>query len=219
MQEKTAVHCNTLDEAVNFIKWAESENLCRKGGYEANGWENGWKDTRAYDLHLGRCIDIHHLNNQEYSVLKYEDVLILREKEVGDRIVHIQYNKLISRTIDSIGNFGDYTNCIVSSGNNKGIVIVPKENLWFDSPNIELKLTKNGIKVTGEVEPERKYFCPICNGKLNMHHDGTVDKFKELGVHQCLHHTVVSVVGSTIEEVHDNLNKFYKGIKNEEGSN
>ena len=202
-QEKTVVHCDSEKKALELLKWAKTENLwsCinQNNGYETYG------EKICYDFFKQEYSDIQ--DYEEYNILKYEDVIIIRGKDKGDEVVFLYGDKLNLGVVRSVGD--NHYEIKTENGN---LLNMDKEYVWFNLPGLIVGITKNGIEVTGEEEPAKKIKCPLCNKELSIHHDETA-KLKELGVHQCLHNTVISVVGNTLEEVSENLYKFYNLIR------
>ena len=208
LQEKTVVHCDSEKKALELLKWAKTENLW-SGGSQKNGYET-YGEKVCYDLLEQEYSEVQDYEYIDYNILEYKDVIILRGKDKGDEVIFLYGDRLQIGTISLINEYPECTYTIIDKNN---ITYTKKHNnLWFNSPNLKVEITRNGINVTGEDEPAIKIICPLCNKELSIHHDETA-KLKELGVHQCLHNTVISVVGNTLEEVSENLYKFYNLIR------
>lgn len=208
LQEKTVVHCNSEEKAIEFLKWAESLDICQKDGYRANGWGDVCKDTTEYyDLYLGKCRDAHYLKDNGYNILEYEDVVILREKEEHDNIVYILDNKVNKGIVKE-----EATDSMYRIINKNGLEkLMPKNNVWFDSPDIEFKITPKGIVVTGEEEQPKKMICPICHKPLIIEYN-TNDNTKSNCVHICAFEIEINVNTETLDGAFEALCRLYNLI-------
>ena len=206
MNENTVVHCNTKEKAIKLLEWVEFEKIW---DWKYNRWDKH-KENTCYNILYNYYGHIKSYSN--HTILEYEDVIIkneLREKEINDKVVCFDKKQLrkgiiFSKHPNQIHYGIKYENGYEAS--------LEKKYIWFESPNLEIKLTIDGLDVTGEIEPEIRYICPICKKEINIHHN-EAGRLKELGIHQCLHNTVISVVGNTLEEVSENLYKFYNLIR------
>lgn len=137
--------------------------------------------------------------------------IALRGKEKGDEVVFIHSDELRTGIINKVCKYPKNSYFIRDEDNN---TYTKGDNyLWFNSPNIEIKINAKGLFVTGEEEPEpaKIITCPICHKPLSISYCSN-DNTKSNGVHFCAFNTEIKVNNDTFDEVYENLCKLYNLI-------
>ncbi len=82
----------------------------------------------------------------------------LRKKRIGERVTYLDHNILSSGKIKKISsNFNCELKVYLINGS-----WIKEEEIFFPSENLRVEVTEEGLKVTGETEPEPLKPCPWC---------------------------------------------------------
>ena len=102
MKPKTTVHCDTQEKAYNLLEWADSVGLKWGTGvsyFRHSGWYMNNGET-CYDLYNGALSRCKYYKKYNYTILKYEDVLMEENKSIKDGWYYIKLNQ--SKEIEKI---------------------------------------------------------------------------------------------------------------------
>lgn len=87
MQPNTVVHCDTEEKDRELSIWADSKGLRWGSGKDYlkyNNWHVYKKDT-CYYLYAGEFSDVDFYKEEDYTILKYEDV-VLNENVTDNKV-------------------------------------------------------------------------------------------------------------------------------------
>ena len=111
IRERVAIHCDTKEKANNLLEWVGLNDLkwwkwCVGKSYlKYNNWFWFWfwfvyKEKTCYNLYTGEYDYYDNYKKNNYTILKYEDVIMEENKSIKDGWYYIKLNQ--SKEIEDV---------------------------------------------------------------------------------------------------------------------
>ena len=121
IRERVAIHCDTKEKANNLLEWVGLNDLkwwkwCVGKSYlKYNNWFWFWfvyKEKTCYNLYTGEYDYYDNYKKNNYTILKYEDVIMEENKSIEDGWYYIKLNQS-----EKIENLLPPTRCVYVKNN------------------------------------------------------------------------------------------------------